>query len=38
MVDRHGTLETMTPALAILFCAVLFLFQGGGKFSLGKSL
>ena len=38
LVDRHGTIESMTPALAILFCAVLFLFQGGGKFSLDKSL
>lgn len=36
MVDRHGTIESMTPALAILFCALLFLFQGGGKFSLDK--
>ena len=36
MVDRHGSIETMTPALAILFCAILFLFQGGGKFSLDK--
>ncbi len=36
MVDRHGTVETMTPALAILFCGILFLFQGGGKYSLDK--
>ena len=38
MVDRHGSIETMTPALAILFCAILFLFQGGGKFSLDKEV
>lgn len=34
MVDRHGSIESMTPALAMLFCAILFLFQGGGKFAL----
>lgn len=37
MVDRHGTIESMTPALAILFCALLFLFQRGGKYALDKN-
>lgn len=37
MVDRFGTIEEMTPALAILFSSILFLFQGGGKFSLDKN-
>ncbi len=36
MVDRFGTVEDMTPALAILFSSVLFLFQGAGKISLDK--
>ncbi len=38
MVDRHGSIESMTPALAMLFSALLFLFQGSGKFSLDKQL
>ncbi len=36
MVDRFGTVEDMTPALAILFSSILFLFQGAGKISLDK--
>ena len=38
MVDRFGTVEDMTPALAILFCSMLFLFQGPGKISLDRNL
>lgn len=34
MVHRHDTFEAMTPALAMLFSSLLFLFQGAGKFSL----
>ena len=34
MVDRFGSVEDMTPALAILFCSIVFLFQGAGKISL----
>jgi len=34
MVDRHGSIEDMTPALSILFCSFLFLFQGAGRFSI----
>ena len=37
MVDRFGTVEDMTPALAILFCSLLFLFQGAGKISLDNT-
>jgi putative oxidoreductase len=33
MVHRSDTVERMTPVLAILFCCVLFLFQGAGKYS-----
>ena len=36
MVDRFGSIEDMTPAVAILFCSLLFLFQGAGKISLDK--
>jgi putative oxidoreductase len=36
VVDRHGSFETMTPALAILFSAVVFLFQGAGRYSVDK--
>jgi putative oxidoreductase len=35
MVDRHSSIEEMTPALTMLFCSLLFLFQGAGKFSIG---
>jgi len=34
LVHRNDTFEQMTPALALLFCCVLFLFQGGGRYSL----
>ena len=34
MVHRGEKLEPMTPALAILFISILFLFQGAGKYSL----
>jgi putative oxidoreductase len=37
MVDRHHTVERMTPALSILFCSVLFVFQGGGNIGLEKN-
>jgi putative oxidoreductase len=34
MVHSNDTIEGMTPALAMLFCSVLFLFQGSGKYSI----
>jgi len=34
MVDRYGSIEEMTPALSMLFCSILFLFQGAGKYSI----
>lgn len=34
MVHRNDTFEGMTPALAILFACLLFLFNGAGKFGL----
>lgn len=34
MVHRNDTIEGMTPALAILFACILFLFTGAGKFAL----
>ena len=34
MVHWGEKLESMTPALAILFISILFLFQGAGKYSL----
>ena len=37
MVHRNDTIEIMTPALAILFCCILFLFQGAGRISVDKS-
>ncbi len=37
MVDRHRSIEDMTPALAILFSSLLFLFQGAGNISVGKN-
>jgi putative oxidoreductase len=36
MVHRSHPFETMTPALAILFSCLLFLFQGAGRFSLDR--
>ena len=36
MVHRNDTFEGMTPALAIFFSSLLFLFQGAGKISLDK--
>jgi putative oxidoreductase len=33
MVHRTHTFEEMTPALAIVFSSLLFLFQGAGKYS-----
>ena len=36
VVDRHLSLEQMTPALAMLFGAILLLFEGGGRFSLDE--
>ena len=37
IVHRNDTIESMTPALAILFCCILFLFQGAGRISVDKS-
>jgi putative oxidoreductase len=34
IVHRNDTIEGMTPALAILFSCILFLFQGSGRYSL----
>lgn len=34
MVHRKDTFESMTPALMMIFCCVLFLFQGAGKYAL----
>ncbi len=33
MVHLNQTFEQMTPALAMLFISILFLFQGAGKYS-----
>lgn len=38
MVHIHDSFEAMTPALAILFCNILFLFQGAGQYSLDHGL
>jgi putative oxidoreductase len=37
MVDRFGSVEQMTPALSMLFCSVLFLFEGAGRIAAEKS-
>lgn len=37
MVDRHGSVEQMTPALSMLFCSVLLVFTGAGKIAVEKS-
>ena len=37
MVHRHDTIEGMTPALAMLFCSVLFLFYGAGKIAVRRN-
>lgn len=37
MVHWGQTFEEMTPALAIIFSSLLFLFQGPGKYSLSGS-
>lgn len=34
MVHRNDTVEGMTPALAMLFSSLLFVFYGAGKFAL----
>ena len=36
MVHRHDSFEAMTPPLAILFCNILFLFQGAGYYSIDR--
>lgn len=36
VVHRNDSFEVMTPALAILFSCLLFLFYGAGKFSFEK--
>jgi len=38
MVHWGEKLEPMTPALAILFISILFLFQGAGKYSLDNRI
>ena len=35
-VHWHDSPEGMTPALAILFCCILFLFQGPGRISIDE--
>jgi putative oxidoreductase len=37
VVHKNDSIEGMTPALAILFCCILFLFQGAGRISIDKS-
>jgi putative oxidoreductase len=36
VVHRHDTVEGMTPALAMLFGCITFLFYGGGKYSIRR--
>ena len=36
MVHHGQTFEQMTPALAILFCSLMFFFTGAGKYSLDR--
>ena len=36
VVHRNDSFEQMTPALAIVFSSLLFLFQGAGKYSLDE--
>jgi len=36
MVHLHDSFEGMTPALAMLFSSILFLFYGAGKFGLKR--
>jgi putative oxidoreductase len=36
LVDRHLSLEQMTPALAMLFGSFLLIFEGAGRFSLDE--
>jgi len=36
MVHLHDSFEGMTPALAMLFCNVLLLFVGGGRYALKR--
>ncbi len=38
VVDRHLTMEEMTPVLAMLFGSFLLIFEGGGRFSLDAVL
>jgi putative oxidoreductase len=38
VVDRHLSLEQMTPALAMLFGSFLLIFEGAGRFSLDEIL
>ena len=37
MVHRSQPVEAMTPALAILFCCILFFFEGAGRLAIHKS-
>ena len=37
MIHRNQSVEAMTPALAILFCCILFLFQGAGRMAIDKN-
>lgn len=36
-VHLHDSIEAMTPALALLFINLLFIFQGGGRYSVEQS-
>ena len=36
MVHARDSFEGMTPALAMLFSSILFLFYGAGKFALKR--
>lgn len=37
MVHLHDSVEIMTPALSMLFCNIMFLFYGGGKYAAKRS-
>ncbi|MFN2439369.1 MAG: DoxX family protein [Chitinophagaceae bacterium] len=38
MVHKSDSFELITPALAIFFISILFLFQGAGKYSLDDNI
>ena len=37
LVHWGHTFEQMTPALTMLFCSILFLFEGAGKYAIDKN-